>query len=141
MSKINHSNNPFEFGTAEKKLLFVFFYYVLLSVVAITSFALGTRNASPFVKNIQRYFFCEQSGHDPNNPCSRSEFEKLSNPSITTLSYILLAIFPVINLVFVVNIQELKQSWRRLLKKKGITNDPGTGSSVAMTSTLKRGQY
>ena len=120
----------------------MFCYYVVLAVLALTAFTLGTRHAPTFVKNVQRYFFCEQRGHNPSMPCNRMDFEKHTFPFVTTLSYISLALFPVVNLLYAVNIQELKELWGKWLKsrKSIFTDTPSTGSAVVMTSTLKRGQ-
>ena len=117
---------------------------MVLSVVALTTFTLATKNTLIIVNSAQQYFFCELSGHDPSNPCNRSEFEKLTNPSVTTLSYILMmALFPVVNLVYIVNIEELKQLWRKCLaKKKNVRfNSSSAENTIAMTPTLRRVPY
>lgn len=138
----HESNNPFKFGTAEKKLLVVFCYYIILATVALTTFTVVTRNASNYIKNIQRYFLCEQGGYDPNNPCSH-DFRRQSYPSLTTLSYVLLGLFPVVNLIYAINLKEMKEIFQKMkLNKKnkahGSSDTPSTGSTAAMMSTLKR---
>ena len=118
----------------------MFCYYVALAAIALTSFTLSTRNAPLFVKTVQRYFFCEHGGHNPSKPCIRSDFEKLAYPSVSTLSFICLALYPVVNLLYAVNIQELKDLWGKWFKNKLniFTDTSNTGSSIAMSSTLKR---
>jgi len=91
-------------GTAEKKLLIIFSYYVVLASIALTSFTLSIRNSDNFISGIQAYFFCEQGGIDPDNPCSR-DYLINSYPSIATLSFILLALFPVVNLIYAINLK------------------------------------
>ena len=119
MVKVKKSSNPFQFGTAQKKVLVVFCYYVALSVVNLTSYTVLSRNSPVLREHVQRYFFCELSGHDSSKPCSRSEFENMTNAAEITLSYILLiAVFPVVNLVYIVNIQELKELWRKYFTVK-----------------------
>ena len=102
------------------KLLIIFSYYVVLAVVALTVLTMASRNSSQLVKSILRYFFCEQGGHNPSSPCSRSDIEHLGHPSIEALSYILLALLPVVNLLYAVNIAELKELWieRNACRKK-----------------------
>ena len=63
------SRNPFSFGTAEKKLLFVSFYYVALVVVGLLTFSLYQKSGDPLQKELQRYFICESQDHNPDNPC------------------------------------------------------------------------
>ena len=107
----------FKFGTAEKKLLIVFCYYVVLTVFALTAFTMFTRNAPRLVSSIQRYFICERRGHDPNNPCSRSGIADGNNHFMDTLSFLLVAFFPVVNLVYAVNVRELKELWMKCFQK------------------------
>ena len=139
--KVDDASNLFKFGTAEKKLLVVFSYYVVLASVALTAFTLSIRNSSNFITSIQQYFLCEQGGHDSSSPCSR-DYISQSFPSLTTLSYILLGLFPVVNLIYAMNLKELKEMAQklRLKRKKAYYNSdtPSTGSTVAMTSTFKR---
>ena len=52
---------------------------------------------------------CESQGHNPNDPCDRSRFERLSYPAVYTLSFSILLLAPVIHSVFVINIQLLKK--------------------------------
>ena len=112
---------------------------MVLCVVALTSFTVTTKNTTVTENSAHRYFSCEQNGHNPSKPCSRSELEKLTNPSGIILAYILLmALFPVMNLVFIVNIKELKELWRKYLENKNSLN---TRNIIAMQSTLKGGQY
>lgn len=137
-----YSKSPLKIGTAERKLLIVFCYYVLLAVIALTAFTLSTKNLSQSVKFILKHFDCERDGHNTSNPCSRSEFEELNNAALTTFSYILLGLFPIVNLVYAVNIQELKvycQCFRKKATSKfSNSNDVSTLNSAVNSSTLKR---
>ena len=92
---------------------------MVLSVVDLTSYTNVARNGPVLRESVQRYFFCEQTGRDSSKPCNRSEFENMTNAAETTLSYILLiAIFPVVNLLYIVNIQELKELCRKYFTAK-----------------------
>jgi len=103
-------------GTAEKKLLVVFIYYAVLSIIVLTAFTLITRNINNFTTGLQIYFFCEQGGFDPDNLCSR-DYLKNSYPSLVTLSYVLVAFFPIVNFIYVVNLEELNDFIKKLLPK------------------------
>ena len=93
------------------KLLIIFSYYVVLSVVGLSVFTIGTRGSSRLMKGLLRYFFCEQGGHNPSSPCSRSDIENMSYLSMDALSHVLLAFLSVVNLLYAVNIAELKELW------------------------------
>jgi len=100
----------FKFGTAEKKLLVVFLYFELLVIIALITFSLNTRYENEFIQSLLDLFSCEQTGHDPENICSRSDINRLGFPSATLLSYIILGFFPVVILVYAVNVKELKKA-------------------------------
>ena len=119
----------------------MFCYYVVLATITLIAFTLATRNAPIFVKKVQRYFFCEQGGHNPSNPCIRSDFEKHLYPSVATLSFISLSLYPVVNLLYAANFQKIKELCGKRSKntRRFVTDSPSTGSTIAMTSTLKRG--
>ena len=106
----------FNFGTAEKKLLIVFCYFILMTVITIASSTLLVKKNSELLGSIQKYFTCEQGGHNPNNPCSRSDIDNMLYP-LDTLGFMMFSLFPVITLLYVINIQELKEFWRKCFEK------------------------
>ena len=92
---------------------------MVLCVVALTSYTVSVRNTTPLVNSAQTYFFCEQNGHNSSEPCNLDELKTLANPAGTTLAYILLmGFFPAVNMVYIVNIEELKEMWKKCLVKK-----------------------
>ena len=101
-------NKAIKIGTAEKKILMALSYYVLVTVFSLMSFTLTTRNSGPFVMQLQAYFACEGRGRDPDNPCDRNNFQQLAYPGVATTSNVLLGLFPAVNLLYVLNIRELK---------------------------------
>ena len=98
-------------GAIERKILIIICYYVLLGVVALTAFTQNLRTNTEFADELRKYFVCESKGIDPNSPeaCDRSGFERHQMPALTALAFILLALFPAVNLIFAVNSRELKQ--------------------------------
>ncbi len=127
--KSHENSNPFKFGTAEKKILIVTCYYIVLSTVALTAFTLSTRDTPALVRNIGLYFLCEQRGHDPENPCSR-DYIKNSDSVLTTLSYVLLSLFPVVNLIYAINIRELKEFMQKMKSTKNKRFSSNTQSTM-----------
>ena len=103
----------------------MFCYTMVFAVIFIVYFTLSARNASMLAKSLQKYFFCEQGGHNPRNPCSRSEIEDLTYPSLEIMSNIFQALFPVVTMIYVVNIQELKA----LRRGKGVVIKSSSSSS------------
>ena len=113
--RVKMSKRPFQIGTAERKLLIILCYYILLAMVALSGVSVPLRNAEPLTNAITEYWNCEAAGIVPENPCNRAPLEQQTNPALTTISYVLLWIFPAVNLIFAINISELKQkfnTWR-----------------------------
>ena len=110
--KARQSRNPHKIGTAERKILIVFVYYILLAVFAVLGFSLATRDAKRVTSGVIRYFECERKGVDPDNPCDTSGYENITNMYISLLSYILIGMYPLINFIYVIDVRELKQHLR-----------------------------
>ena len=108
---------------AERKILIILCYYVLVVVIALIAFTAITRTVGQFAAAVADYWRCELTGVDPENPCNelRASLEGLQFPVLTSCSYVLLGISPAVNLVFVVNISELKQKFR-----SGVTKLPNS---------------
>ena len=104
--------NPITLGTAERKILLVFLYYITLGVFVLTSFTLATKNLNQNAHAVIEYFDCEKNGR--NNACSIATQQ---NPVVILIAQVLLGLFPVINLVFAVNVQEIKACVKQLNKK------------------------
>ena len=109
--KARKSKDVFQIGTAERKILIAFCYYILLAAVALTSFTVELRNSELFVEELLNYFACEGKGNDPNNPCDRNTFRQLAIPWLTVVSLVLIFLLPAVNLVYVLNIKELKEKF------------------------------
>jgi hypothetical protein len=93
---------------------------MVLTVFALTSFTLATRNGGPFAEQLFDHFACEMQGQDPENPnrCDRNNFRQFSNPEVTAVVSILLSLFPVVNLVYALNIMQLMERLRKLMCHK-----------------------
>ena len=97
-------------GTAERKILIAFVYYIFLAVLALLTYSQATRDDEPFVRALLSYFECERNGYDPDNPCDTSGYERfIVSIVLASLSFILIGLYPLLNLVFVVDVQEFKQ--------------------------------
>ncbi len=114
--RIHQSKSPFSFGVAEKKLVIIFVYFVVLEVVGFVVFSLSQRNASQLTQELVKYFTCELNGHYPANPCDRTAFERFQQPTILIISYILLLLTPLVNMVYVMDFQFLRS---KMSSKKG----------------------
>ena len=134
----NTSKISFKVGTAERKLMIVFIYYIFLASIALTTFTISTRDSELFANSLQEYFLCELRGHDPSNPCTRESSGQTAT-AFGTLSYMLLGLYPTLNLVFALNISDLKESCRRKRKERGFSasTNLSTNLSTNFSSSCK----
>ena len=71
-----------------------------------------------YIQEIREYFLCESTG-EPAKMCDRNAINQaVPYQLLLETLYILLALFPVVTLVYMVNIRELKQSFK---KKRQLT--------------------
>ena len=122
--KITSSTSPMKISKAEIKLIVVFIYYIILSVFTLSAITLNTRNFNSLKNALLLYFSCEQGGY--NMGCSREDIEKLTHPFTSALSYVLLCLFPIVNLIYIVNIQECKDTLRQWKLNKFCNNVCGS---------------
>ena len=91
----------------EKKILWFFLAFIFYGIVAtLYATVLGT-HTKEFVTALEQYFACEALGHVPGK-CSRDEVEKYSWPYLTTIAFVSTCLIPLPSLVFIVNLNRLK---------------------------------
>ena len=95
---------------AERIMLLAFLYYITFGVFTLTTYSKVTKSAEQIGILSFQYLECEKNGR--NNTCSDDNIEK--NPAITTISFILLGVFPVFHLVYATTFQELKAYARHI---------------------------
>ena len=93
-----------------------------------------------FTEEVRQYFLCEAAG--PEDPCDKSGYEELTISELIALSYILLGFFPVVNLVFAINVNELKQWWQQvfLFRAPRSSDYPSMTSTSSILSTSRQGK-
>ena len=110
-------------------------------MIVLITFSFGTKNDEHILEEITGYFTCELPGIDPQNPCDQSRFQSLLNPELNCISYILLGLFPVVNLIFAVNAEEMKP-WCACARNFSLIStsreSPSTGSASATIVNLER---
>ena len=72
-----------------------------------------------YIQDLREYFLCESAGVRPVMMCDRNEINQaVPYQLLLDTSFIFIALFPIVNLVYIVNIHELKRSFK---KKRQIT--------------------
>ena len=102
----------------EIKILIILIYYSIFLAGVISSFTVRLYGINSLITDIRKYFACEAVGVMPGKVCERS-FERLGSEIMSVISYSLIGFYPIVNLIYVVNVQDLKQKVLRLLGRGG----------------------
>ena len=92
---------------AELKILIVFVYSIIFAAVGVIGFLVGSRNTDTFRNQLTAYFGCEALGVQPGDECERA-FDRTAVEVVVDLTLFFTAIYPIMSLIYVVNLQELK---------------------------------
>ena len=85
--------------------------------ISVSAFSDFRRKADLFLYELMKYFICELNGHDPLNPCDRSVIEGIQPDGLSIMVYMNGGILPVVNLIFVISIQDSKRRLKFLCNK------------------------
>ena len=98
---------------ATAKIILNISYYAGIVIYVLITLAIHKHHfpKDSYTQALREYFLCESAGISPGKTCDRSEFNQ-SLPYLLPFEIIpiLTALLPVVTLVYVVNIHEVKQS-------------------------------
>ena len=99
------------------KILFIVCYFLGIGIFAlIVVCAAFWYTVAQFRQDLSEYLLCESIGMRPGNSCA-DERRSLNSAVILQIlfdiAYILLGSFPAVNLIYAVNISDLKQKCRK----------------------------
>ena len=105
----------------------------------MTGYTIGSRNEDKILAAIKDYWQCEALGIDPDRQCikMRASFEELTYPGLTILGHLILGLLPAINLIFVVNIKELKKKLK-ISGGQAANETPNRTRIASATSTVNQ---
>ena len=129
-------NIPIKLSGAGRTVLIVLCFYVFSGVIALTNRMFTLRNSGLFVDARLDYWQCEATGVDPENPCNRASFEELMYPGLAILASVLTQIFPAVNLMFAVNMSDLKQKFKTWCGHTVISTNTATTANEASLSPM-----
>ena len=90
------------------RILIVFCYYTIVGASALIAFNVTSHKLQKFSNEVDAYFCCERGGIGNNCHVYQRRFESLTNPALQTIAFILVGMYPAINLVYVIHIADLK---------------------------------
>ena len=100
----------------ETKVLVIVSYFFLFLVESQVAFTFALREAPQFRSALEGYFICEAFGVSNTSSCDRSMFfDRTAGQSAIVLGYVILGFYPVVNLMYVVDVKEIKRKVLRWL--------------------------
>ena len=110
------SQSKNKISAAERKILIVFVYDVIVLLLILYGRILDVRDRERFLSEINCYFQCESNGVDHGNLCDKTTYMNLITLTMTTISYILLGLFPLVNFLFIIKLRVLNQHLEKWLR-------------------------
>lgn len=95
-------------NAAKIKLLIVFVYFFITSIFSLVAYTAVAKQSNDFRTKLALYFRCEALGVQPNGVCDK-EFGRIGGEILVAMIYIFLGLYPTVNLVYIVNVQEVKK--------------------------------
>ena len=125
-----NSNNK-DLKKAETKVLIICILYSLLGLGASFSYAISSSYVNVLKNELMDYFECEsvRGGLNTDQSCDRSEFERHVNATSKILGYSLLALYPVITLIYFL------RKKRQRHPRRTLTSSHFSSRSLTLTST------
>ena len=111
----------------------MFVYEVVVLLLILYGRIIDVRDRERFLSEINCYFMCESDGVDPDHLCDTNRYMNRTILTMTTMSYILLGLFPLVNFLFIVNIRAINQhleKWLRPCRQKRTRKEKDVYSSV-----------
>lgn len=117
LEKNKKAKKPIPLGTAEIKILIIFLYYFLLGSITLAAIELDAKVSSDLATSIALYFACESRA--PGNCGSfRDGAIKYTYHSLSNAAYSLLALFPLVNLVYAISFSNIKKTCLKIFRSK-----------------------
>ena len=108
-------------GSADKKVFIVFCYYVILGVVSLVAFELNSKTSTQFISSLATYFACERE-----TPGKCESYRKtainFTYPGISDAMYIILALYPLVNLVYAFDFHGFKHACSSFLQPSQVSS-------------------
>ena len=95
-------------NAAKIKLLIIFVYFSITSIFSLVAYTVVAKQSTDFRTKLAVYFRCEAQGIQPDRACEK-EFGRFNGNVLVALIYLLLGLYPAVNLVYVVNVKEMKR--------------------------------
>ena len=108
-------------------------------MLALLAFTIAIRDIEQFEAAVTNYWQCELTGVDHENPCDAliASYQEFSNPVLDSFAFVILGTSPAVNLIFAINISELKQKFKTWCQCAAISHEGPSASSTTSASTTQ----
>ena len=99
----------------EAKIFIALSYYAVFGIFSVAYASLTTSNRDAYFQEVQKYFVCEAKGSG--SACDRSQFEQYQYVWLRGLTFTLLGLLPLVNLIFVISWKDSKRFFGEKCRK------------------------
>ena len=126
------------FNVPEIKILLLSFYFVIYGVIVLVTISISIKTSDIIPDKLFNYFSCQASGYNGSDTCAkeRDDLESYLKPELNSATYILLGLIPWTNLLFAIQVKDVKKVLRRLMAyRRHAVEDRST--TISKDGTLK----
>ena len=129
----NSKSYLFGLSTAEKKIILIFLYYIVLSSNNLISYTISSSFLNLFHDAITDNFLCESVRTDPNTTCPEEFHNYRATEALSIVTFCLLGLFPLVNLLFAINVEEIRVKFKRWFCNKKSSRSRTASTSIQNT--------
>ena len=120
-------------NSGELKVLTVFCYFSILTVILLANTTVRAIVNPEYFARLFDYFLCEAT---PGNICERA-FQIFGANLLLNVTYILISFYPIVSLVYVLNVQDIRQKFSGSCRHRAtIHNWQGTVSRSTTVQSI-----
>ena len=122
-----------DFKIAEAKVIIFCTGYAFVGIGATISYGISSAPLRQINQELTQYFECEQtphSGMDLDQPCDKSGYGRLTNPTLQIIAWCLIAVYPVTTLIYFLYKKRHPKAKHMAMHNNSSSNRPTTSSSV-----------
>ena len=99
------------------KILIILCYVIPFGTIALINFSINIRDADIIWDRLLDYFVCQSFGYSADHTCS-AEYDELRSylqPELDSIRFVMLGLFPWLNLLFTVQVSDIKKAIKNVL--------------------------
>ena len=130
-----HKKSKSKLSVIETKIFIALIYYTIVGTVTLVDFVILTITEESRISEIEKHFACEARGSG--SPCDRSKLEKNGDQWVDLITYALLGLIPVVNLIFIISWKGIKRALQEKLRKFGLLRKK-TPKDIEMAARIEQ---